>query len=49
MVRVLAVWPHAVHRPRLELAPFVHLVTERADDWGLREILPPGRVTHAPR
>jgi hypothetical protein len=49
MVRVLAVWPGAVRRPRLELAAFVYLVAERADDGNLRQILRPGRVTHATR
>ena len=29
MVRVLAVWPHAVDRAGPELAAFVHLVAER--------------------
>jgi len=49
VVRVAAVWPGAVHRPRPELAAFVHLVAERADDGGLREILLPRRVTHVPK
>jgi hypothetical protein len=49
MVRVPAVWPDAVHRPRRELAAFVHLVAERADDGELREIQLPWRVTHATR
>jgi hypothetical protein len=49
MVRVPAVRPGAVHRPGPELEAFVHLVTERADDGGLREILLPRRVTHATR
>lgn len=48
MVRVPAVWPDAVHRSRPELAPFVNLVADRADDGDLREILRPGRVTHDP-
>jgi len=49
MVGVPAVWPDAVHRPRPELAAFVHLVAERSDDGELRKILRPRRVTHAPR
>jgi hypothetical protein len=49
MVRVAAAWPHAVHRPRPELAAFVHLVAERADDGELPEILRLWRVTHATR
>jgi hypothetical protein len=39
MVRVLAVWPGAVHRARPELAAFVHLMADGADDGNLREIL----------
>jgi hypothetical protein len=35
MVRVPAVRPDAVHRPGPELAAFVHLVAERADDGSL--------------
>jgi hypothetical protein len=49
MVRVLAVRPGAVHRPRPELAAFVHLVADRADDGELREILRPRRLVHATR
>ena len=47
MVRVPAVWSGAVHRPRPELAPFVHLMAERADDRELRKILRPRRLAHA--
>jgi hypothetical protein len=49
MVRVPAAWADAVHRPRPELAPFVHLAADRADNGGLREILLPRRVTHVPK
>jgi hypothetical protein len=47
MVRVPAVWPDAVHRSRPELAAFVRLVAERADDGELRQIQRPRHVTHA--
>ena len=49
MVRVPAVRPGAIHRPRPELAAFMHLAADRAHDGSLREILMPGRVTHATR
>jgi hypothetical protein len=49
MVRVLAVWPDAVHRSCSELAAFVRLVADRAGDGDLREILRPRRVAHATR
>ena len=49
MVRVLAVWPGAVHRPRPELTAFVHLVAERAgepNDIGVLTMIP-GRALSA--
>jgi hypothetical protein len=49
MVRVPAALTDAVHRPRPELAAFVHLVAEQADDGELREILRLLRVAHASR
>jgi hypothetical protein len=38
MMRVLAAWPHAVHRPRPELAALVHLVAEQ--ETGARRCQP---------
>jgi hypothetical protein len=49
MMRVPAVRPGAVHRPGPELAAFVDLVAERADDGELREIPRLRRVAHASR
>ena len=49
VVRVPAARPDAARRPRPELAAFVHLVTDRADDGSLREILRSRRVAHAKR
>jgi len=49
MVRVPAVWPDAIYRRRPELAAFVHLVADWANDGELRQIVVAGHLTHAAR